>query len=60
MLQLELSVAGTRIENLECDIRPPGSKRDAIPLEATVNTIRPFEQIVEAKVFHTKVFPLSP
>jgi len=27
------------ILNFECDVLPPGNNKDAIPLDATVNTI---------------------
>jgi len=34
-LQIELSREGTEILNLECVVLPPGSNKEAIPLDAT-------------------------
>ena len=57
---MELSNVGTRIENLECAVLPLGNNNEAIPLEAIVKTISPFEHNAETNVFHKKVFPLPP
>ncbi|KAL5162109.1 hypothetical protein HKD37_07G019280 [Glycine soja] len=55
MLHVELAVAGTGMTNFECTVLPPDSKREAIPLEATINTMSPFDRIANANVFHMKL-----
>jgi hypothetical protein len=60
MLQVELWVAGTGIANFKCAVLPTGSNKEAIPLEATVRTMSPLDQILEAKVFQMKAFPVPP
>ena len=60
MLHVELAIASTGMTNFECAVLLPGSKREAIPLEATVNIMSPIDRIVDANVFHMKVFPVPP
>ena len=60
IFQTELSNVGTGILNLECAVRPLGSNREAIPLEATVSTIFPSERNAADNVLHMKVFPVPP
>ena len=60
MLHVELAIADTGMTNFERVVFPLGSKREAIPLEATVNTMSPFDRIANANVFHMKVFPIPP
>jgi hypothetical protein len=60
ILQVEFSCVGTRILNLECAVLPPGNKNEAIPLDATVNTIFFCERKDEARVRHIKVLPVPP
>jgi hypothetical protein len=51
---------GTGILNFEWAVLPPGNSKDAIPLEATVKTISPFDRKADARVCHIKVFPVPP
>ncbi|KAL7087158.1 hypothetical protein ACP275_13G049200 [Erythranthe tilingii] len=60
ILQVEFSCTMMGSPNLECAVLPPGSKRDAIPLEATLITISPLERTAADKVLHMKVFPVPP
>lgn len=60
MAQVESSLTFIGIANLECAVLPPVRSRDAIPLEATVNTISPLERIAADKVFQMNVFPVPP
>jgi hypothetical protein len=53
-------MVGTGILNFECAVLPPGSKREAIPLEATVKTISPLDLKYEASVLHMNVLPVPP
>ncbi|KAL5137959.1 hypothetical protein HKD37_10G028237 [Glycine soja] len=46
--------------NLECAVRLPGNSNEAIPLEATVQTIPPLECIPDDKVVQTNVLPVPP
>jgi len=46
--------------NFECVVLPFGNNYEAILLDATVNTVLPFERNAEANVFHIKVFPVPP
>lgn len=46
--------------NLECAVLPPGMSNAAIPLDATVNTMSPFERNADAKALHMKVLPVPP
>ncbi|RZB52783.1 hypothetical protein D0Y65_049019, partial [Glycine soja] len=55
ILQVEFCKAGTSIANLECAILPPSSNKKAIPLDATIKTICPFERNVEDSVIRIKV-----
>ncbi|KAL5133806.1 hypothetical protein HKD37_03G007079 [Glycine soja] len=57
---LNFCVAGTGIANLECVVLPPGNSNDAIPLEATVQTIPPLDRIADDNVFQTNVLPVPP
>ncbi|KAG4947086.1 hypothetical protein JHK87_043093 [Glycine soja] len=59
MMSLRL-LSKTGIENLECAVRPPGKSNEAIPLEATVQTIPPLERILDDKVVQTNVLPVPP
>jgi len=43
MSQVEHSSIMIGIPNLECVVLPPGMSKVAIPLEATVKTISPFD-----------------
>ncbi|KAL7137638.1 hypothetical protein ABFS83_10G107100 [Erythranthe nasuta] len=60
MIHVELSCTIIGSLNLECAVLPPGSRSNAIPLEATFITISPFERISANKVFHMKVFLVPP
>ena len=44
MVHVENSSTFRGIQNLECDVLPLGISNAAIPLEATVKTITPFER----------------
>ena len=57
-LQVEFCKVGTWIANFEWAVLPPSNNKDAMPFDATVKTISPFERNAEANVFHTKVFPI--
>ncbi|KAG4991185.1 hypothetical protein JHK82_024682 [Glycine max] len=59
MMSLRL-LSRTGIANLECAVRPPGNSNEAIPLEATVQTILPLERIADDKVVQTNVLPVPP
>jgi hypothetical protein len=48
------------ILNFECAVLPPGSKSEAIPLDATVKTISPLDLRFDASVLHIKVLPVPP
>jgi hypothetical protein len=58
--QVELSKVGTGILNFEWAVLPPGSSKEAIPLEATVKQIFPCDLNDEASVLHINVFPVPP
>lgn len=60
MLHMELSRMSKGSLNRECGVRPPGSKIDAIPEDATANAIFPLLLIKLSKVVHRKVFPVPP
>ena len=60
MLQVESSFIKIGIQNLECAIFPPGSNKEAIPLDATFNTIFPVDLIAADNVLQMKVFPVPP
>ena len=60
ILHVELSNVGIGIANFKCAFLPLGNNNEAIPLEAIVKTISPFECNAEANVFHIKVFPIPP
>jgi len=49
MLQIELSIIGIGILNLECTVFPLGNNRDAIPLGAIVSTIFPWKVVLRIK-----------
>ena len=49
-LHVESLVIFSGITNLECVVRPPGNKRDAIPLDATVKT-SPLDRMAADRVF---------
>ncbi len=48
------------IANLECAVLPPGSKSDAIPLEATLRTMSPLERSAAESDLQIKVLPVPP
>jgi len=60
MLQIEFSMVGIGILNFECVVLPPGNNKDAIPLDATVNTIFLLDLNAEERVLHMKVFHVPP
>jgi hypothetical protein len=45
---------------LECAVLPPGNKREAIPLDATVKTILHLDLRALDRVLHINVFPVPP
>ncbi|KAH1206143.1 hypothetical protein GmHk_16G046672 [Glycine max] len=53
-MNVEFSNVGTKITNFECVVLPFDNNNEAMPLEATVNTISPFEHNAKANVFHIK------
>jgi hypothetical protein len=55
---VELSKVGTGILNFEWAVLPPGSRSEAIPLDATVITISDCDLKEEAKVRHMNVLPV--
>ena len=52
MLQTENSSTFMGIAKSECAVLPPGNKVAAIPLDATVKTMRPLALIDYARAFH--------
>ncbi|KAF8044530.1 hypothetical protein N665_8458s0001 [Sinapis alba] len=41
-------------------VLPPGSNKEAMPLDATFSTISPVDRIAADRIFHKKVFPVPP
>lgn len=60
MLYVKSSFKFIGITYLECAVLPPLRSRDAIPFDATVNTIPPLERIADERVLQMKVFIVPP
>ncbi|PUZ59126.1 hypothetical protein GQ55_4G015700 [Panicum hallii var. hallii] len=60
MSQIESSSTSIGIRNLECEVRPFGSSKDATPDEAIVSTIFLCALKYAIIVFHRNVFPVPP
>ena len=50
ILHVESSLIANGITNREWAVRPPGSNMDAMPLDATTNTISPCDHRVDVKL----------
>ncbi|KAF8104467.1 hypothetical protein N665_0172s0097 [Sinapis alba] len=44
----------------ECVVLPPGSSRDAMPLEATLKIMSPLERIAADRIFQRNIFSVPP
>jgi hypothetical protein len=60
MEQTECSCISNGILKREWGVRLPGSKRDAIPEEATAKAIFPLDLTSFSNVFQRNVFPVPP
>ncbi|PVH47252.1 hypothetical protein PAHAL_4G016300 [Panicum hallii] len=58
--QIESSSTSIGIRNLECEVRPFGSSKDATPDEAIVSTIFLYALKYAIIVFHRNIFPVPP
>nr|ACF87632.1 unknown [Zea mays] len=59
-LHVLASFMSNGILNLECAVRPLGSRRDATPDDATASTIFFSERKLAIKVVHRNVLPVPP
>jgi len=56
MLQVDLSLISSGMQNVECVVLPQGRSNEAIPLDVIFKTIIHLFLIAVDNVFHIKVF----
>jgi hypothetical protein len=60
IVQVESLLIFKGIANVEWAVLPRGKRREAMPLEAALRTISPFDRMAADNVFQTNVFPVPP